>query len=75
MQAGSDWWVVDYKTAVIAEGSDSTALAKLRSVFSPQLGVYARVLRQLHGDGITVRAGLYYPRMKQKFDSWTASDF
>ena len=75
MQAGSDWWVVDYKTAAIAEGDDPRALAKLRSVFSPQLDVYARVLRQLHGDGITVRAGLYYPRMAQKFDSWEASDF
>ena len=75
LQAGSDWWVVDYKTAVIDDGDDPTALTRLRSVFSPQLDVYARVLRQLHGERITVRAGLYYPRIRQKFDCWEASDF
>jgi hypothetical protein len=67
------WWIIDYKTAH-ADRSEQTpvladALAKLRPLFASQLELYARVLRNLHGQGAAVRAGLYYPRM-QAFDWW-----
>jgi len=47
----------------------AAALAKLRPLFASQLELYARVLRNLHGQGAAVRAGLYYPRMLA-FDWW-----
>jgi len=67
---GNDtWWIVDYKTmhadGLVAEKS----LEELREIFRPQLEAYAHVLRQLHGADATIRAGLYYPRMK-KLDWW-----
>jgi ATP-dependent helicase/nuclease subunit A len=63
------WWVVDYKTAH-ADGLDpAAALPRLRSVFEPQLQTYAAILRSVIGQGLSIRAGLYYPRMV-KFDWW-----
>ncbi len=63
------WWVVDYKTAH-AEGLDpAAALPRLRSAFEPQLQTYAAILRNVIGRGVSIRAGLYYPRML-KFDWW-----
>ena len=47
----------------------ASALPKLREFFAPQLEAYAEVLRNLHGSGAPVRAGLYYPRMLL-FDWW-----
>ena len=46
----------------------------VRSVFAPQLDVYARTLRQLHGDSIKVNVGLYYPRAKA-LDWWPVDVF
>jgi ATP-dependent helicase/nuclease subunit A len=63
------WWIVDYKTAHADAISPDSALPELRKLFAPQLELYARVLRGLHGEHATVRAGLYYPRML-KFDWW-----
>lgn len=60
----SVWWIVDYKTT-----HADAELPELRKFFAQQLELYARVLRLLHGDGIAIRAGLYYPRMS-KFDWW-----
>jgi len=63
--AGSDtWWIVDYKTI-----ESEAALSELRNLFQPQLNLYARLLRLLHGPDVEVRAGLYYPRMRL-FDWW-----
>jgi hypothetical protein len=56
------WWIVDYKSAH-ESGKDPQSLAKLRTLFSPQLEIYAQVLRNLHGMDAAIRAGLYYPRM------------
>ena len=53
------WWIVDYKTAQ----ADITDVAELRALFASQLEAYARVLRNLHGDDLVIRAALYYPRM------------
>jgi ATP-dependent exoDNAse (exonuclease V) beta subunit len=62
---GSDtWWIVDYKTI-----ESEAALPELRNLFQPQLNLYARLLRLLHGLDVQVRAGLYYPRMRV-FDWW-----
>jgi ATP-dependent helicase/nuclease subunit A len=60
------WWIVDYKTI-----ESEMALPELRRLFQPQLDLYARVLRLLHGTDTEVRAGLYYPRMR-KLDWWVA---
>ncbi len=65
-EAGNVWWIIDYKTA---HERGTEALEKLRAVFAPQLELYARVLRNLHGKDAEVRAGLYYPRMLA-FDWW-----
>ncbi|MFP5235463.1 MAG: UvrD-helicase domain-containing protein [Acidobacteriota bacterium] len=68
---GTTWWVIDYKTAH-PEGSDVAALLReLRPAFAPQLAIYAKFLRKLHGEDIDVRAGLYYPRLLA-FDWWQA---
>ena len=66
---GNDcWWIIDYKTAKEG-GNDAQELLKLRALFAPQLELYARVLRNLHGKDAVIRAGLYYPRIPA-FDSW-----
>jgi ATP-dependent exoDNAse (exonuclease V) beta subunit len=72
-EGDSCWWIIDYKTAH-EDGSEQARvlaeiLAKFRPLFASQLELYARVLRNLHGQGMAVRAGLYYPRM-QAFDWW-----
>ncbi len=64
----SHWWIIDYKTAH-ESGKDPESLKKLRGIFAPQLELYAGILRNLHGRGAPVRAGLYYPRMLA-FDWW-----
>lgn len=67
---GTDtWWIIDYKSAH-AEGIEPVeALPRLRPLFAPQLEIYAEVLRGLHGREISIRAGLYYPRLLA-FDFW-----
>ena len=64
------WWIVDFKTYEASPGSDpSILLPQLRELFAQQLAIYAAVLRNLHGSGAPIRAGLYYPRMLL-FDWW-----
>jgi ATP-dependent exoDNAse (exonuclease V) beta subunit len=62
------WWIVDYKTAH-ADYADPAALPELRKLFAPQIAAYAAVLRNLRGHDVTLRAGLYYPRML-RLDWW-----
>jgi ATP-dependent exoDNAse (exonuclease V) beta subunit len=57
------WWIVDYKTAHANELDAAAALPGLRTLFAPQLEAYAKILRNLHGDDVLLRGGLYYPRM------------
>jgi hypothetical protein len=66
---GTDFWIVDFKTAILEDSVDPARVAKLRAVFAPQLDVYNLMLRQLRGVSIKVHVGLYYPRMKM-LDSW-----
>ncbi|HET7104362.1 MAG TPA: 3'-5' exonuclease, partial [Terracidiphilus sp.] len=65
------WWIIDYKTAHEDGLDPSDALPRLRSLFAPQLEIYAAILRNLHGAQAPIHAGLYYPRMAQ-FDWWQA---
>jgi ATP-dependent helicase/nuclease subunit A len=71
---GTDFWIVDYKTAILAEADDPAKVAKLRAVFAPQLDVYTRMLRQLHGASIKVNVGIYFPGMKF-LDWWSVGTF
>jgi ATP-dependent exoDNAse (exonuclease V) beta subunit len=57
------WWIVDYKTAHADHPDPAAALPELRRVFAPQIAAYAAVLRNLRGQDVILRAGLYYPRM------------
>jgi len=64
------WWIIDYKTAhadyktAHEDGLDpASALPELRRQFAPQIEAYAAVLRNLHGAGVRLCGGLYYPRM------------
>ena len=63
------WWIIDYKTAHTEGINTAQTLPKLRQIFAPQLEFYGQVLRRLHGNQVTIRAGLYYPRMLA-FDTW-----
>lgn len=70
LSEGDDaWWIIDYKTTHADDIEAELALPQLRPLFSPQLELYAQVLRMMHGNEIRVLAGLYYPRMLA-FDSW-----
>jgi ATP-dependent helicase/nuclease subunit A len=61
-------WIIDYKTAH-ADNIKASTLSTLRATFAPQLETYAKILRNVHGPSIPLRAGLYYPRMST-FDWW-----
>ncbi|HWE85543.1 MAG TPA: UvrD-helicase domain-containing protein [Terracidiphilus sp.] len=63
------WWIIDYKSAHPDALDLVEALPRLRELFAPQLETYAEVLRGLHGRNITIRSGLYYPRLLA-FDWW-----
>ena len=67
-EGGDCWWIIDYKTAR-EDSTDPENLMKLRGLFAPQLELYAKVLRNLHGKDASIRAGLYYPRMSA-LDWW-----
>jgi len=57
------WWILDYKMAYEEGIVALAALPEFRRMFAPQIEAYARVLRNLRGDEVQVRGGLYYPRM------------
>jgi ATP-dependent helicase/nuclease subunit A len=57
------WWIIDYKTAHEDGLDPASALPELRRQFAPQIEAYAAVLRNLHGAGVRLCGGLYYPRM------------
>ncbi len=63
------WWIIDYKTAHEDGLDPDSVLPELRRQFAPQIEAYAAVLRNLHGAGVSLCGGLYYPRMAL-FDWW-----
>jgi hypothetical protein len=61
---GSEYfWVVDYKTALYSGDDVAGFLSQQREVYEPQLLSYGRALRMLHGNGLQLRFGLYFPRI------------
>jgi ATP-dependent helicase/nuclease subunit A len=62
-EVGHCWWIVDFKTAHADEYDSTEALPALRKLFAAQVELYAKVLRNLKGAKIEVRAALYYPRL------------
>ena len=68
-EGAAAWWIVDVKTAHAADMDTAAALPELRRQFAPQLEVYARILRNLHGADARIHGGLYYPRMRA-LDWW-----
>ena len=64
----STLWIIDYKTTQDASSLAASGLAGLRAVFTPQLEVYGKILRQGYSD-LSIHAGLYYPRLRA-FDWW-----
>jgi ATP-dependent exoDNAse (exonuclease V) beta subunit len=70
MLDGEDtWWVIDFKTAHTHNMDPASILHVLRAAFAPQLQTYSAILRNLHGENVNLRAGLYYPSMRL-FDWW-----
>ncbi len=69
LEGENTWWIIDYKTAHADYIDPEQALKEFRSLFAPQLDVYAQVLRNLHGTEFRICAGLYYPRMA-RLDWW-----
>jgi len=62
-EGGDCWWIIDYKTAHVDNIDPAMALPALRALFAPQIEAYAKILRNMHGAGARIFAGLYYPRM------------
>jgi ATP-dependent exoDNAse (exonuclease V) beta subunit len=62
-EGGDCWWIIDYKTAHADNIDPAMALPALRALFAPQIEAYAKILRNMHGAGARIFAGLYYPRM------------
>jgi hypothetical protein len=65
------WWIIDYKTAHEDGVDPAKALPAFHALFAPQVEAYTEILRNLHGEGTLIRAGLYYPRMLL-LDWWKA---
>ena len=71
------WWIIDYKSAdaVVATG-ESEMLAfrqEHRARYAAQLEAYAQVLRGLHpGQNLSIRAGIFYPRLPL-LDDWSVA--
>jgi ATP-dependent helicase/nuclease subunit A len=69
---GSEYfWVVDYKTALYSGNDVAGFLSQQREVYEPQLLSYGRALRMLHGNGLQLRFGLYFPRIR-RLEYWEA---
>jgi len=63
---GDTQWIVDYKTAMPAEGQTlDDFLRQQRQAYQPQLAHYAQTLSQLHSDlsdkPLKIKAALYFP--------------
>jgi len=67
------WWIVDYKSSLAHADRSPEALQQWRTVFAPQLEVYARVLRLIHGPAARIFTGLYYPQISSPDPSGTKS--
>ncbi|MBV8631037.1 MAG: PD-(D/E)XK nuclease family protein, partial [Silvibacterium sp.] len=62
-------WIIDYKMSAPAGEAVEEFLAIQREYYAPQLERYAEALRQVEGEAMPVRMGLYYPRIA-RLDWW-----
>ena len=70
LESGSDYlWIIDYKMSAPAGEPVEEFLARQRGYYAPQLARYAQALTELEGGNISLRLGLYYPRLP-RFDWW-----
>jgi hypothetical protein len=70
LESGSDYlWIIDYKMSAPAGEPVEEFLARQRDYYAPQLARYAQALTELEGGNISLRLGLYYPRLP-RFDWW-----
>ncbi len=70
LKSGSDYlWIIDYKMSAPAGEPVEEFLARQRGYYAPQLARYAQALTELEGGKISLRLGLYYPRLP-RFDWW-----
>jgi len=65
------YWIIDYKTSPGPSGA--LFLQQERSRYATQLEGYGRVLREIHGQEIALRLGLYYPALSE-LDYWDPAD-
>jgi ATP-dependent helicase/nuclease subunit A len=67
---GSDCvWIIDYKMSAPAGEAIEVFLSRQRTFYAPQLEHYARALRIVRGEHLSMRLGLYYPRIG-RLDWW-----
>jgi ATP-dependent helicase/nuclease subunit A len=64
-------WIIDYKMSAPAGEGLEDFLARQREVYSPQLARYAGALGAVRGEELSIRLGLYYPRIG-RLDWWPA---
>jgi ATP-dependent helicase/nuclease subunit A len=62
-------WIIDYKMSAPAGEAIEGFLSRQREFYAPQLSRYARALRAVRGVDLSVRFGLYYPRIG-RLDWW-----
>lgn len=67
--AAPQWWIIDYKSAHLAADYTEQELTMLRALYSPQLELYGKFLRQLKGVKFAINLGLFYPAAA-RFDYW-----
>jgi ATP-dependent exoDNAse (exonuclease V) beta subunit len=66
---GQCTWIVDYKMSDPAGEPVESFLSRQREIYSTQLLRYARALRAVRGAELSMRFGLYYPRIG-RLDWW-----
>jgi ATP-dependent helicase/nuclease subunit A len=62
-------WIIDYKMSAPAGDAIDNFLLRQRELYAPQLTGYARALRAVRPGGLSIRLGLYYPRIG-RLDWW-----
>jgi ATP-dependent helicase/nuclease subunit A len=66
-------WVIDYKTAAAPTENHEAFIQAEHRLYAPQLQAYARALRNMYGNNLPLRAGLYYPRIAT-LDWWNPEE-
>jgi len=64
--AGSEnFWVVDYKSSFYSGRDLDGFIEDQKSLYEPQLDLYGKALRKLHGESVILRLALYFPRLRR----------